>query len=63
MIGKSDEGFSVHIHMVEVDGLLVNPPKEKILTLPYPLVGDVAFVVIFKVAILPPTADPLKGSG
>ena len=49
--------------MVEVDGFLVNPPKKKSRSVTYSFFGDISLMVVFKLRILPPSANPLKGSG
>jgi hypothetical protein len=63
MVGESDEGCSIQIHMVEVDGFLVNPPKEHRGSIAHPLGSDVSLVVMLKLRVFSPSAEPLKDLG
>jgi hypothetical protein len=47
--------------MVEVDGFLVNPPKEKSCGVSHSFFGDISLMVVFKLRILTPSTDPFKG--
>jgi hypothetical protein len=49
--------------MVEVDGFLVNPPKEHRGSIAHPLGSDVSFVVMLKLRVFSPSAEPLKDFG
>jgi hypothetical protein len=63
MVGESDKGCSVQIHMVEVDGFFVNPPQKHRGGITDPLGSDVSFVVMLKLRVFSPSAEPLKDLG